>query len=135
MTPRGLSNFNPGNIRISDINYQGEIRPSIDKSFKQFQSMAFGYRAIFKDMYAKIHNNPPINTINKIISMWAPKKDNNNTDNYIKTVCSRAGLKPDDIVHDDIAVITKIVCAISFVENGIEANSVDISNAIQILNK
>lgn len=39
--PRGLRNNNPGNIRINDDLFQGEIRPSKDKSFKQFTTMAY----------------------------------------------------------------------------------------------
>ena len=35
--PRGLRNNNPGNIRINDDLFQGEIRPSKDKSFKQLK--------------------------------------------------------------------------------------------------
>lgn len=44
---RGLKNHNPGNIRQSATKYIGEVRPSQDKSFKQFSSMAYGYRAMF----------------------------------------------------------------------------------------
>ena len=43
--PRGLRNNNPGNIRNSSTVWVGEITPSKDKSFKQFKSMAYGYRA------------------------------------------------------------------------------------------
>ena len=39
--PRGLRNCNPGNIRINSDLFQGEIRPSKDKSFKQFETMAY----------------------------------------------------------------------------------------------
>ncbi|MBX9055585.1 structural protein P5, partial [Parabacteroides merdae] len=48
MTARGLRNNNPGNIRINGDLFQGEVRPSKDKSFKQFTTMAYGYRAMFK---------------------------------------------------------------------------------------
>ena len=44
---RGLRNRNPGNIRRSGVRYKGEVRPSTDPAFKQFGSMALGYRAIF----------------------------------------------------------------------------------------
>ena len=44
---RGLSNRNPGNIRQSAVRYKGEVRPSRDPAFKQFESMPWGYRAIF----------------------------------------------------------------------------------------
>lgn len=43
---RGLRNNNPGNIRLSKIKYLGEI-PSTDSAFKQFKTMAWGYRAMF----------------------------------------------------------------------------------------
>ena len=43
--PRGLRLNNPGNIRISTTKWQGEIIPSADKSFKQFASLAHGYRS------------------------------------------------------------------------------------------
>ena len=45
--PRGLRNNNPGNIRRNSDVFQGE-KTSSDKEFKQFKSMAYGYRAIFK---------------------------------------------------------------------------------------
>lgn len=38
-TPRGLRNNNPGNIRLSSTKYQGEVQPSQDTAFKQFESM------------------------------------------------------------------------------------------------
>ena len=44
---RGLKNCNPGNIRQSKSRYKGEVRPSRDPAFKQFESLAWGYRAIF----------------------------------------------------------------------------------------
>ena len=44
---RGLSNCNPGNIRQSKVRYKGEVQPSRDPAFKQFESLAWGYRAVF----------------------------------------------------------------------------------------
>ena len=41
---RGLSNCNPGNIRQSKVRYKGEVQPSRDPAFKQFESLAWGYR-------------------------------------------------------------------------------------------
>ena len=43
----GYRNCNPGNIRISGTRYKGEVVPSQDTAFKQFESMAYGYRAMF----------------------------------------------------------------------------------------
>ena len=85
ITPRGLRNNNPGNIRINDDLFQGEVRPSRDKSFKQFETMAYGYRAIFKILrnYLCIYK---LDTIRKMVGRWAPPGDNNHTEAYIKAV-------------------------------------------------
>ena len=45
---RGLRNNNPGNIRKDGTHWKGEVEPSRDAAFKQFESMAWGYRAMFK---------------------------------------------------------------------------------------
>ena len=51
-TPRGVRNCNPGNIRLPKEEnmmrdkFEGEIRPSRDKSFRTFAKMAYGYRAM-----------------------------------------------------------------------------------------
>ena len=46
-TSRGIRNRNPGNIRRSGGHYKGEVVPSGDSEFKQFETMAWGYRAMF----------------------------------------------------------------------------------------
>lgn len=68
---RGLRNNNPGNIRHDRDKWQGEIVPSQDKSFKQFISMAYGYRALIKLLqnYRKLHNRQ---TIAEFINRYAP---------------------------------------------------------------
>lgn len=37
---RGLENRNPGNIRRVPVRYKGEVRPSRDPDFKEFESLA-----------------------------------------------------------------------------------------------
>ena len=70
---RGLSNRNPGNIRQSAVRYKGEVRPSRDPAFKQFESMPWGYRAIFilLDTYRIRHG---LETIRGMISRWARRR-------------------------------------------------------------
>lgn len=141
--PRGIQNNNPGNIRISAINYQGEVKPSTDKAFKQFVDIEHGYRAIFKDLEAKIAYTPlpsvknphptPINTIRKIIEMYAPPEDGNDTEGYIRTVSSRTRIASDQIITKDVAVLRKIVSAISYQEEGIAADESKITAAIALL--
>ena len=79
---RGLSNRNPGNIRQSAVRYKGEVRPSRDPAFKQFESMPWGYRAIFilLDTYRIRHG---LETIRGMISRWAPPSENH-TEIYIR---------------------------------------------------
>ena len=71
--PRGLRNNNPGNIRINDDLFQGEIRPSKDKSFKQFTTMAYGYRAMFK-ILSNYFKNYKLDTIRKLITRWPHRR-------------------------------------------------------------
>ena len=87
---RGLSNRNPGNIRQSAVRYKGEVRPSRDPAFKQFESMPWGYRAIFVllDTYRIRHG---LETIRGMISRWAPPSENH-TEIYIRAVADAAGI-------------------------------------------
>ena len=125
MTTRGLRNNNPGNIRINGDKFQGEVIPSKDKSFKQFESMAYGYRAIFK-ILGNYQRNYKLDTIRKMISRWAPESENN-TLAYVMTVSSRSGISPDEPVSaDNREMMIRIVAAMSFVENGVEADMSDV---------
>ena len=125
MTARGLRNNNPGNIRINDDLFQGEIRPSKDKSFKQFTTMAYGYRAMFK-ILSNYYKNYKLDTIRKIISRWAPPKENH-TEAYIKAVSDYAGIPADDPINvNDREQMIRIVAGMSRVENGREAEMSDI---------
>ena len=56
MTTRGIRNCNPGNIRNSKTKYLGEVRSSRDAAFKQFETMAWGYRAMFVLLYTYSRN-------------------------------------------------------------------------------
>jgi hypothetical protein len=115
--PRGIKNSNPGNIRINNDLFQGEIRPSRDKAFKQFKSMAYGYRAIFV-MLRNYKKNRDCDTIRKMINRWAPPVENH-TDSYVMAVSSKAGISPDAEVDTfDRELMCNIVAAMSRMENG-----------------
>lgn len=116
----------PGNIRINDDLFQGEVRPSRDKSFKQFETMAYGYRAIFKILrnYLCIYK---LDTIRKMVGRWAPPGDNNHTEAYIKAVSDYAGIPADDPINvNDREQMIRIVAGMSKVENGVEADMLDV---------
>ncbi len=117
---RGLRNRNPGNIRRSGVRYKGEVRPSTDPAFKQFGSMALGYRAIFV-LVETYRIRYGIDTVRGIVSRWAPSSEND-TGAYIRTVCRLTGLDADRKIDTrDRATMTALAAAISRVENGTEA--------------
>lgn len=122
--PRGLRNNNPGNIRRNNDVFQGEVNPSRDKEFKQFKTMAYGYRAVFKILfnYYRIYQ---LTTIRKMISRWAPENENN-TSAYVSLVSSYAGIAPDDLISFDREQMIRIVAGMSKVENGREADMNDV---------
>ena len=129
---RGYRNNNPGNIRINGDKFQGEVIPSQDKEFKQFESMAYGYRAIFK-ILRNYQINYKLNTIRQMISRWAPKQEND-TANYISVVSEISGIPADDPIRtDNREMMIRIVAAMSRVENGIDADMVDIIDGWNLL--
>ena len=129
---RGYKNNNPGNIRINSDVFEGEVRPSADKSFKQFKSMAYGYRAMFIVIRTYIQRHK-LNTIRGIISRYAPSNENH-TENYIRVVSERSGIPADDIVYpDNREMMVRIVAAMSYVENGREAVMSDVIRGWELL--
>lgn len=124
--PRGLRNNNPGNIRQNSDNFLGEIKPSADSAFKQFESIEYGYRAMFVTLntYQKRYG---LSTIRAMISRWAPAKDNNDTEAYIRAVSSESGVPENrHITSTNKDVMIPIVAAMSRVENGVEANITEV---------
>lgn len=123
--PRGYRNNNPGNIRINSDLFQGEIRPSKDNSFKQFETMAYGYRAVFR-ILSNYYRNYKLDTIRKMIGRWAPENEND-TDAYVKAVSGYAGIPADDPINiNDREQMIRIVAGMSKVENGREADMSDV---------
>lgn len=116
--PRGLRLNNPGNIRISTTKWQGEIIPSADKSFKQFVSLAHGYRSMLKLIrnYKIFYG---LDTIEKIINRWAPPNENN-TSNYIAFVVKDTGIQPTTKINPyGEEPMLRIAAAITKMENGL----------------
>lgn len=128
---RGLANRNPGNIRRSGVRYRGEVQPSRDPAFKQFETMAWGYRAIFVllDTYRTRHG---LDTIAGMITRWAPPSENR-TDCYIRAVCNRTGIGPDEKIDTRCRqTMTAIAAAISRVENGVDASMADVERGWEL---
>jgi len=119
MTPRGLRNNNPLNIRHNSDKFQGEVTGT-DKAFKTFVSMAYGYRAAF--VILATYHSRGLNTIEKIVARWAPPNENN-TAGYIANVERYSGVpRNKELTAADGADYILIVAAMSFVENGKNAD-------------
>lgn len=123
--PRGLRNNNPLNIRKSADNFQGENIPSGDSQFKQFKTMAYGYRAALKVVmsYYRLYG---LRTIRRIVGRWAPENENN-TEAYVLLVSSYSGVPADSPIDiHDREMMIRIIAGMSRVENGREADTSDI---------
>ena len=130
---RGLRNNNPLNIRLSATTvWQGEIRPSQDRSFCQFRTMAYGYRAGLKLLqnYRRKHG---CRTIADFIRRWAPPTENN-TNGYISRVCMEMQVPASyvpDVGDQDLPLF--FAAAMSQVENGVPAVMEDIITGWSLL--
>lgn len=114
---RGLDNCNPGNLRLSAVRYKGEIRPSRDRQFRTFESMAWGYRAIFVLLHT-YSVRYKCKTLRSMVERYAPPVEND-TDGYLRFVSMRAAVHPDCEVDTlDHRMMTAIVSAVSLIENG-----------------
>ncbi len=123
--PRGVRNCNPGNIRRSAVRYLGEIVPSGDPEFRQFRSMAWGFRALFVllDTYRRRYG---LRTVAQIIARWAPPSENR-TEAYIRRVAAALGRAADAPLDlDDTATAQGLAAAIATVECGVPPDPGDV---------
>ena len=116
VTSRGIRNNNPGNIRSTDTQWRGELPAELrtDDEFEQFISPLFGIRAM-----ARILNTGAAagrDTVREIITRWAPPSEND-TASYIRSVSSRAGLAPDQLINFE-EKLPDLLDAIIVHENG-----------------
>jgi len=113
-----IFNNNPGNIRTSPTNWNGEVtKPG--EEFERFSDMHMGVRASARILitYSKKYG---IDTINKIIHRYAPPEDNNpNNANYAKHVSNGSGFDVDEKIDlTDPQVLMKLMRPIFEFENG-----------------
>ena len=90
-TPRGIANNNPGNIRKTAIQWQGETLD--DPAFETFISPEYGIRAMWKCLRTYERNWGP-QTVAEIIGRWAPPVEND-TGAYVRSVCAYTGFEPE----------------------------------------
>lgn len=122
MTPRGIRNNNPGNIRKSKTLWVGESPQQTDPSFAQFTAPEYGIRAICKIL--RSYKAAGINTIQQIISRWAPPTEND-TFSYTKSVEAALNVSRYDVIDID-SVMPALIAAIIQHENGQQPYSPDV---------
>lgn len=111
-----------------------EIQPSTDKQFKQFKSNAYGYRAGFRILLTYI-TRYHINTLRGMLHRFAPMSENA-TEKYIETVSKRAAVDPDEVIRTvDKEMLIRIVAAMSYVENGVEADMSEVIDGWLLVNE
>ncbi|HFI2241586.1 structural protein [Pseudomonas aeruginosa] len=116
--PRGIRNFNPGNIRhAKGSRWQGMSANQNDSAFVQFTGPQWGIRAIARTLIT-YQDKHALRTIRQIISRWAPPSENN-TESYIRQVAARVGVAPDARIDVyDYRTMRTLVEAIVRHENG-----------------
>lgn len=116
--PRGIRNFNPGNIRhAKGTRWQGMSANQKDSAFVQFTGPQWGIRAIARTLIT-YQDKHALRTIRQIISRWAPPSENN-TESYIRQVAARVGVAPDARIDVyDYRTMRTLVEAIVRHENG-----------------
>ncbi|MBR5542220.1 MAG: hypothetical protein IKU64_07695 [Bacteroides sp.] len=129
---RGIRNNNPLNIRHSSDRWEGARMEQTDKSFVQFECMAYGYRAAWKvlESYWKYYKNrrEPF-TVGNIIKRWAPPSEND-TESYICTVLKLTSLGGNELMPRPFMGIAleklgKLLVAMTVMECGISDKEVD----------
>ena len=121
--PRGMRNNNPGNIRKGSTPWQGKIplAANTDGAFEQFAAYVYGIRAMVKNLQS-YQRDRGLNTIQQIVSTWAPAADNNDTAAYVAAVYMATGIPPTSPIDTtDRATMRELVKAMTRVENGRDA--------------
>ncbi len=121
MTPRGIRNNNPGNIRHGD-KWRGLADKQIDASFCVFKAPEWGLRALVKILrnYQTKHG---LKTVESIINRFAPQIEND-TSSYILSVCQVLDVKPRDVIDVfEPGIMINLLKAVIRHENGIQPYS------------
>ena len=129
---RGIRNNNPLNIRHSADRWEGARAEQTDKSFVQFESMAYGYRAAWKvlESYWKhFREKRGQFTVGAIIGRWAPPSEND-TEAYIRTVLKLTSLGGKEVLPRPFMGIAleklgRLLMAMTVMECGIAYGDVD----------
>ncbi|MFS1583644.1 MAG: lytic transglycosylase catalytic [Candidatus Arsenophonus phytopathogenicus] len=112
--PRGIRNNNPGNLNF--VGQRGAVRESPNGRFAKFNTAFEGLQALSSQLNRYAERG--LNTVEKIISTWAPASENN-TQAYIEKISGKLGVSPDTVLNlSNPAVMTSLMSGIVEHENG-----------------
>ena len=120
---RGIRNNNPFNLKKGST-WKGERPAQSDPTFEEFTSMEMGIRAGLKLIRNHVTGfdgkRKPMNSIAKLIAVWAPPTENNTVE-YVRTVSRLSGIpKTRTIFPDDRRSLLAIAKAMTRVECGVD---------------
>ncbi|ELY5799988.1 lytic transglycosylase [Cronobacter sakazakii] len=117
--PRGIRNNNPGNIE-----FRGQSGATLERPggrFARFETAYDGLKALSRQLMRYFEGKTtgkPLQTLNDIISTWAPGNENN-TGAYIAQLSKMMGVAPDAILNlKDPQVMSSLMNGIIHHENG-----------------
>ena len=130
---RGLRNNNPLNIRHSADRWEGARIEQTDRSFVQFKSMAYGYRAAWKTLESYWKHFKRLRqpfTVQNIVHRWAPPSENH-TEAYVRTVLNLTSLGghenlPRPFMGIAIDKLVRLLAAMTTMECGVPYKEVDV---------
>lgn len=124
---RGIRNNNPGNIRLSEDRWHGQIEGA-DKAFCTFQTMFHGIRALMK-LLLNYHTLHGLSSVEQIIRRYAPANENH-TGQYIDFVCGWMGVNRNYRIGIRAKPRwTELAAAICFYESRYHATPEELSQA------
>ncbi len=131
MTPRGIRNHNPGNLKEGPgdkTQWRGERATDDDPVFEEFEHPVYGIRALAKVLlnYQSLYR---LKTLQGMITRWAPPHEND-TLSYIKHVSQKTGFDAEAEIHlmENRKVFAILIRAIIEHENGEQPYSPNLIN-------
>lgn len=127
---RGVRNNNPLNIKYSPSNnWVGQTGKETNGPFAVFSSPVYGFRAAMKTLNS--YRRRGIDSLEDIITTWAPSHENPNQNKYIQYVSQRTKILPAQRVNK--SDYPKLVAAMAKFETGEEWPEAHINNAFNMV--
>lgn len=115
--PRGIRNNNPGNLKLTNIKWNGKFpnEQNTDRTFEMFLTPEYGIRAMIKDLKHDIDKGKK--TVPQLITEYAPPSEND-TEAYIDKVCKDLKVSRTAQLLATRNTLLLLVKSISRIENG-----------------